>query len=62
MMGKRFVPLPILHGSTDFQNSVCKRNIKWVRIPPYSSSQGGSWESMVKLFKTASNQVIGQVR
>ena len=44
--------LPTLLNSTDFHNSLRKRSINWVRIPPYAPSQGGSWESMVKLFKS----------
>ena len=50
-------PLFSLFGSTEFCNSLRKRNINWVKIPPYSPSQGGSWESMVKLFKDAFNRV-----
>ena len=42
--------LSTLLSSTEFHNSLRKRNINWVRIPPYAPSQGGSWESMVKLF------------
>ena len=49
-------------GSTEFCNSLRRRNINWVKIPPYSSSQGGSWESMVKLFKDAFNCVLDQSR
>ena len=36
--------LPTLLSSTDFRNSLSKRSINWVRIPPYAPSQGGSWE------------------
>ena len=36
-----------LLGSTEFHNGLRKRNINWVRIPPYAPSQGGSWESLV---------------
>ena len=39
--------LPDLLKSTEFYNSLRKCNINWVRIPPYASSQGGSWEIMV---------------
>ena len=46
--------------STEFCNSLRKHNISWVKIPPYSPSQGGSWESMVKLFKYAFNRVFEQ--
>ena len=45
--------LPLLLDSTEFHNSLRKRAINWVRIPPYSPSQAGSWESMVKLIKKA---------
>ena len=48
--------LSSLLGSTEFYNSLRKRNINWVKIPLYSSSQGGSWESMVKLFKDATSR------
>ena len=54
--------LSSLLGSTEFCNSLRKRNINWVKIPPYSPSQGGSWESMVKLFKDAFNRVLDQSR
>ena len=55
--------LPKLLGSTEFNNAARKRGINWVRIPPYARSQlGGSWEAMVKLFKTALCQVIGRAR
>ena len=43
-------------------NSPRKRNINCVKIPPYSPSQMGSWESMVKLFKDAFNCVLDQSR
>ena len=54
--------LPTLLGSTEFHNSLRKRNIIWSRIPPYAPSQAGSWESMVKLFKNALNRAMGEVR
>jgi len=54
--------LPNLLGSTQFNNFLCKRNISWVRIPPYAPSQGGSWEAMVKLFKNALYQVLDNSR
>ena len=54
--------LPELLESTDFHNAIRKRNVNWVRIPPYSPSQGGSWESMVKVFKKAFYQVMGDAR
>ena len=43
--------LSTLFGSTEFYNSLCQSNINWVRILSYVPSQGGSWESMIKLFK-----------
>ena len=36
--------LPNLLGSSEFQNSLRKNNINWIKIPPYAPSQGGSWE------------------
>ena len=39
-----------LLGSAELRNSLRKKCINWVFIPPYVSSQGGSWEIMVKLF------------
>ena len=54
--------LSSLLGSSEFCNSLRKRNINWVKIPLYSPSQGGSWESMVKLFKDAFNRVLDQSR
>jgi len=54
--------LPNLLGSTQFNNSLRKRNIAWIRIPPYAPSQGGSWEAMVKLFKNALYQVLDNSR
>lgn len=54
--------LPTLLSSTDFHNSMRKRSINWVRIPPYAPSQGGSWESMVKLFKSSLKRVLDLTR
>ena len=54
--------LPKLLGSSEFVNFLRKLNINWVNIPPYPPSQGGSWESMVKLFKTAMSRVMEQTR
>ena len=51
-----------LLGSCEFTNSLRKKGTNWVRIPPYAPSQGGSWEIMVKLFKTALRQVVGHAR
>ena len=54
--------LPNLLGSCEFTNSFRKKGTNWVRIPPYAPSQGGSWEIMVKLFKTALREVVGHAR
>ena len=35
--------LSSLLGSKEFCNSFRKRKINWVKIPPYSPSQGGVW-------------------
>ena len=48
--------------SNVFQNSLRKKGINWVFIPPYSPSQGGSWEILVKLFKKALYAVLDEVR
>ena len=54
--------LPSLLTSTNFHNSLRRRGINWIKIPPYALSQGGSWESMVKLFINALGRVIGEAR
>ena len=54
--------LPGLLDSTKFANSVREKGINWVKIPPYAPSQGGVWESIVKLFKNALLQVMGRAR
>ena len=54
--------LPSLLQSNVFQNSLRKKGVNWVFIPPYSPSQGGSWEIMVKLFKKALYAVLAEVR
>ena len=54
--------LPKMLGSNEFQNCLRKQNINWVRIPPYAPSQGGSWESLVKLFKSALFKVVDNTR
>ena len=51
-----------LLNSNEFVNSLWKKNINWVDIPPYAPSQGGSWESLGKLFKGILNRVMGEVR
>ena len=54
--------LPGILGSSEFHNNLRKSNINWVKIPPYAPSQGGSWESMVKLFKSALYRVLQSTR
>ena len=54
--------LPKMLGSNEFQNCLRKQNINWVRIPPYAPSQGGSGESLVKLFKSALFKVVANTR
>ena len=54
--------LPLLINSPDLQNCLRKRNLKWVKIPPYAPSQGGSWEKMVKLIKITVGIVLEEVR
>ena len=52
--------LPLIN-SIDLHNSLRKCNINWVKIPPYAPSQGGSWESMVKLIKNSLGRVLDKV-
>ena len=54
--------LPLLLASTELHNSLRKRGINWKFSPPYSPSQGGCWEIMVKLFKKALNHVLEGIR
>ena len=54
--------LPGLLDSSVYANSVRQNGMNWVKIPPYAPSQGGVWESMVKLFKNALLQVMGCAR
>ena len=54
--------LPSLLSSTEFHNSLRKRNISRMNIPPYTPSQGVAWESMVKLFKTLLTRVMNEIR
>ena len=54
--------LPTLLGSTELHNPLRKMCINWVFMPPCASSQGGSWEIMVKLFKKALTSVTGEAR
>ena len=49
-------------GSTEIHNSLRKRNINWVRIPPHNPTQGGSWENMVKIFKNDLSRILGNAR
>ena len=48
-----------LFDSSKFVNSVRKRGINWIRLPPHAVSQRVCWEIMVKLFETTLRQVIG---
>ena len=54
--------LPELLSSTEFQKSLRKSDISWVKIPPYSPSQGGVWKNMVKFFKNAPNKTMENAR
>ena len=54
--------LPELLSFTEFQNSLRKSDINWVKIPPYSPSQEGVWEIMVKLSKNALNKTMENAR
>ena len=54
--------LPKLLGSTEFHNALRKKDINWIKIPPYAPSQGGVYETMVKLFKTALFRVLDNTR
>ena len=49
-------------GRRNFVNFLRKSNVNWVNIPPYAPNQGGSWKSMVKLFKNALSRVLGESR
>ena len=54
------VLLPLL-SSTEFHNSLRKRNILSVNIPLYTPSQGGACKSRVKLFKTSLTWVMNKI-
>ena len=54
--------LPDLLGSTKFLNVLRKSDIKWIKISPYAPSQGGNWESIVKLFKNALYRILHDTR
>ena len=54
--------LPELLASTEFCNELHKSDINWIKIPPYSPSQGRSWQSMVKLFKSSLSKVLFDAR
>ena len=43
--------LPGLLESEGLQSFFRKKGLSWEFIPPYSPSQGGAWESMIKVFK-----------
>ena len=50
--------LPQLLHSEDLQSFFRKKGFSWEFIPPYSPSQGGAWESLIKVFKrTITNTV-----
>ena len=54
--------LPNILCSVEFNNSLRKQGINWIKIPPYAPTQGGAWESMVKLFKTTLYKVMDNAR
>ena len=54
--------LPNIFCSVEFNNSLRKQGINWIKIPPYAPSQVGAWESMVKLFKTMLHKVMDDAR
>ena len=54
--------LPKILCSVEFNNSLRKQGINWIKIPPNAPSQGGAWESMVKLFKTTLYKVMDNAR
>ena len=45
-------------------HNISRRNQRpqLIKPPPYAPSQGGSWESIVKLFKNALRRVIAETR
>ena len=45
--------MPELLSSTEFHYALRKSDIDWIEVPPYGLNRVGSWESMVKLFKSA---------
>ena len=50
--------LPDLLQSSGLQSFFRHQGLTWTSIPPYSPSQGGAWESLIKVFKrTLTNTV-----
>ena len=49
--------LPELLEADKLQSFFRKKKISWEFIPPYSPSQGGAWESLIKVFKRTLIQV-----
>ena len=54
--------LPKILCSVECNNSLRKRCINWIKIPPYALSHGGALESMAKLFKTTLYKVMDNAR
>ena len=54
--------LPKFLSSTELSSALRKKGRNWIFTPPYSPSQGGSWESMVKLVKSTLNKVLDNTR
>ena len=49
--------LPELLEADKLQSFFRKKKISWEFIPPYSPSQGGAWESLIKVFKRTLIQI-----
>ena len=52
---------PNFFWQTNFSCFLGKRKISWEFIPPYSHSQGGAWESLIKVFKRTLIQVTNKL-
>ena len=50
--------LPALLKTPELRNSLRKKGVKWEFIPPYSPSQGGAWEAMIKQFKLILHRIL----
>ena len=50
--------LPSLLQSSGLHSFFRKKSLSWEFIPPYSPSQGGAWESMIKVFKRTLTNTI----